>query len=163
MGGNLDMFKIELSPLCVPYLRHSIIAIQLMAKTTHQATSRRMALVHSVNTKTEMAVRRLVHSMGYRYRLHRRDLPGTPDLVFPSRRAAVFVHGCFWHHHKGCPRATMPKSNTEFWTNKLERNRARDVRNLVALEADGWRVLTVWECELKDMKALTEKLRGFLN
>lgn len=125
--------------------------------------SRRMALVRSADTKPEMLVRRLIHGMGYRYRLHRRGLPGTPDLVFVSRRAVVFVHGCFWHRHAGCPLARLPKSRTDFWTPKLEANRERDDRNVVALESQGWRVLTVWECELKDIEELASRLKHFLD
>lgn len=124
--------------------------------------SRRMALVRSADTKPEMVVRRLAHRMGYRYRLHCRDLAGTPDLVFRSRRAVVFVHGCFWHRHHGCPLARIPKSRVEFWTAKLEGNRERDARKIAALEEAGWRVLVVWECETKDKELLGERLRQFL-
>ena len=125
--------------------------------------SRRMALVRSEDTKPEMAVRRLVHGMGYRYRLHCRDLPGKPDLVFRSRRAVVFVHGCFWHRHEDCPLARLPKSKVEFWTVKLEGNRERDARKVAALKEAGWRVLVVWECELKDKELLAQRLRCFLD
>lgn len=121
-----------------------------------------MALVRSVDTKPEMAIRKLVHGMGYRYRLHCSDLPGTPDLVFRSRHAVIFVHGCFWHRHVGCPLARLPKSKVEFWTMKLEGNRKRDARKVAALEKAGWRVFVAWECELKDLEALTERLRRFL-
>lgn len=130
---------------------------------SREERSRRMALIRSGDTKPEMLVRRLLHGMGYRYRLHRRNLPGTPDLVFTSRRAVVFVHGCFWHRHAGCPLARLPKSRMDFWRPKLEGNRERDVRNVAALESEGWRVLTVWECELKDMDRLASKLRRFLD
>lgn len=122
-----------------------------------------MALVRSVDTKPEMAVRRLVHGMGYRYRLHCRDLPGKPDLVFRSRRSVVFVHGCFWHRHEGCPLARLPKSKVEFWTVKLEGNRERDARKVAALQEAGWRVCVVWECELKDKELLAQRLRRFLD
>lgn len=125
--------------------------------------SRRMSLVRSIDTKPEMAVRRLVHSLGYRYRLHGSDLPGRPDLVFRSRRAVVFVHGCFWHRHEGCSLARLPKSRVEFWMAKLEGNRERDARKVVALKEAGWRVLVVWECELKNMEVLAERLRRFLD
>lgn len=125
--------------------------------------SRRMALVRSTDTKPEMAVRKLLHGMGYRYRLHCRDLPGKPDLVFRSRRAVVFVHGCFWHRHDGCPLARMPKSRVKFWTTKLEGNRDRDARKITALEEIGWRVFVVWECELKDKERLGKRLRQFLD
>lgn len=125
--------------------------------------SRRMALVRSVDTKPEMAVRRMVHGMGYRYRLHCRDLPGKPDLVFRSRRAVVFVHGCFWHRHEGCALARLPKSKLDFWLAKLEGNRARDARKVEALKRTGWRVLVVWECELKNSETLALKLQRFLD
>lgn len=125
--------------------------------------SHRMALVRSIDTKPEMIVRRLVYSMGYRYRLHCRYLPGKPDLVFRSRRAVVFVHGCFWHRHEGCSLARLPKSRVGFWSEKLEGNRERDARKIEALEQAGWRVFVVWECELKDKERLGERLRRFLD
>ncbi|TPE52268.1 DNA mismatch endonuclease Vsr [Amaricoccus solimangrovi] len=125
-----------------------------------------MALVKGKDTKPELRVRRLAHAMGYRFRLHRRDLPGVPDLVFPGRRAVVFVHGCFWHRHPdpGCWRSRLPKSRPEFWIPKLEANVARDGAARAALEARGWRVLTVWECETtpRRREALVERLRAFL-
>ncbi len=121
-----------------------------------------MSRVRSKDTKPEMFVRRLVHGMGYRYRLHRGDLPGCPDLVFPSRRAVIFVHGCFWHRHRGCPHARLPKSRVAFWEAKLEGNRRRDEENIERLRALGWRVLVIWECELSDLDGTTEKIKGFL-
>jgi DNA mismatch endonuclease, patch repair protein len=125
--------------------------------------SRRMSAIRSGNTKPEMVVRRLLHGLGYRYRLHRRDLPGTPDLVFPSRRCVVFVHGCFWHRHEDCRLARLPKSRVEFWETKLEGNRQRDQRKVRELVESGWRVLIVWECELADVDALTMRLKSFLD
>lgn len=125
-----------------------------------------MALVKGKHTKPELRVRRRAHALGYRFRLHRRDLPGSPDLVFPGRRAVVFVHGCFWHRHPepGCWRARLPKSRLDFWVPKLEANVARDAASLAALEALGWRVLTVWECETTPSRraALDARLRAFL-
>lgn len=121
--------------------------------------SQRMSLVRAKNTKPEMIVRRLVHSLGYRYRLHDRRMPGIPDLVFPSRHAVIFVHGCFWHRHANCGR--MPKSRLDYWLPKLERNKARDVANIKALRRDGWRVLVVWECQLSDQN-LARRLKAFL-
>src|SRR5262245_1683825 len=118
-----------------------------------------MSLVRAKNTKPEMIVRRLVHSMGFRYRLHDRRMPGIPDLVFPSRRAVIFVHGCFWHRHANCGR--MPKSRLDYWLPKLERNKARDVQNIKALRRSGWRVLVVWECQLKTN--LSARITRFLN
>lgn len=118
-----------------------------------------MARIRSSDTGPELKVRRLAHSMGLRFRLKRRDLPGSPDLIFPRHWLAVFVHGCFWHRHPGCVRATLPKSRVEFWTKKLEGNIARDRRDVCALEKLGWRVLVLWECELKDEGELRDRLR----
>ena len=122
-----------------------------------------MAQVKSKGMKPEMKVRRLLHGLGYRYRLHRKDLPGRPDLVFPSRRKVVFVNGCFWHKHAGCPRVRIPATNRDYWQAKLERNRARDERNIALLGEDGWAVLTVWECQLGDLQATTDRLVAFLD
>ncbi len=129
---------------------------------TPEQRSRAMAQVRSKNTKPEMRVRSLLHRMGFRFRLHRRDLPGTPDLVLPKHRAAIFVHGCFWHAHPGCARATVPATRVEFWTGKLARNVERDAQKLRALQAAGWRVLVVWECEIRDAEALETRLKAFL-
>ncbi len=109
-----------------------------------------------------MIVRRAAHALGYRFRLHRKDLPGRPDLVFPSRRAVIFVHGCFWHRHPGCRMASTPKTRVEFWSAKFDRNVQRDAAVIDALEAAGWRVLVIWECETRDRKWLEDKLSGFL-
>ena len=128
-----------------------------------EVRSRIMAQVKSKGMKPEMQVRRLLHGLGYRYRLHRKDLPGRPDIVFPSRRKIVFVNGCFWHKHAGCPRVRIPATNRDYWLAKLERNRARDERNLALLQADGWAAMTVWECQLKDIAAVTENLTQFLD
>ena len=108
-----------------------------------------------------MRVRRLVFSLGYRYRLHQSDLPGTPDLVFPGRRKVIFVHGCFWHQHE-CSRGVRPASNIEFWNTKLSRNVQRDQKNVYALTADGWSVLVVWECETKSLHSLASRIVEFL-
>lgn len=108
-----------------------------------------MAAVPTKDTKPEVALRKELHRRGFRYRLHVTSLPGRPDFVFPSRKVAVFVHGCFWHRHQGCPKATTPKSNREFWVDKFEANVARDNRNTHDLERLGWTPLTVWECEIK--------------
>lgn len=131
-------------------------------KLSRERRSANMRAVHGKDTAPEIVVRRIVHGMGYRYRLHGRDLPGKPDLVFRSRQKAVFVHGCFWHRHKGCPRASEPKSNINFWRAKLDRNAARDAEQLRALKKIGWRVLVVWQCELKNERRLAAKLRSFL-
>lgn len=109
-----------------------------------------------------MVVRRLIHAMGYRYRLHAKDLPGKPDLVFRTRRKVIFVHGCFWHRHSACALARLPKSRKEFWLPKLEKNRQRDIKNKQALLNLGWSVLIIWECELGDAM-LETRIRGFLD
>lgn len=136
-----------------------------MDTLTREQRSERMSRVHDKNTGPELAVRRLVHAMGYRFRLHRRDLPGTPDIVFPGRHKAMFVHGCFWHRHldPNCKLARMPKTRQDFWLPKLEGNRARDIRNEAALSAASWGVMTVWECELRDAASLRNKIRTFLD
>jgi DNA mismatch endonuclease (patch repair protein) len=122
-----------------------------------------MGRVRSRDTKLEMVVRRMVHSMGYRYRLHAKDLSGKPDLVFRSRRKVIFIHGCFWHRHTDCALARLPKSRLDFWLPKLDANRQRDLRNEHALREAGWDVLTIWECELSDMAQLKTRIRGFLD
>ena len=121
-----------------------------------------MRAVRSKNTRPEMMVRRLIHAMGYRYRLHVRRLPGTPDLVFGPRRAAIFVHGCFWHQHD-CPRgARIPKSRREYWLPKLRGNSERDSKNEQRLTEMGWRVLVIWECQIRDENELRHRIRAFL-
>jgi DNA mismatch endonuclease (patch repair protein) len=122
-----------------------------------------MQAVKSKNTAIEMRVRRLLHAKGYRYRLHARSLPGSPDLVFSSRRRVIFIHGCFWHGH-GCARGKrVPKTNTDYWTAKILRNSARDAVARERLQQLGWRVSIVWECELaKDISAAMKKLARFL-
>ncbi len=121
-----------------------------------------MSRVRSKDTIPELAVRHLVFGMGYRYRLHDKKLPGKPDLVFAGRRKVLFVNGCFWHGHEACRYARLPKTHVKFWRAKVKRNRARDREIIAKLEADGWRVLTVWQCELKDLETLTEKIYAFL-
>jgi DNA mismatch endonuclease (patch repair protein) len=125
--------------------------------------SRVMARVKGKDTKPELKVRRLAHALGYRFRLQRKDLPGTPDLTFPGRRKVIFVHGCFWHGHDCARGARKPKQNAAFWTAKIARNRERDAEAVKALEAQGWSVLTVWECEMKDADALAQRLMAFLD
>ncbi len=121
-----------------------------------------MAAVHSKHTKPEVVVRKIVYGLGYRYRLHAKNLPGRPDLVFPGKRIAIFVHGCFWHRHTGCRYATSPKTRVQFWESKFQTNVDRDRRNVSDLESLGWKVLTVWQCELKKLETLTERLNEFL-
>ena len=121
-----------------------------------------MASVRQRNTGPEMSVRRLLHRDGYRYALHRRDLPGRPDLVFGPRRKVIFVHGCFWHGH-GCRKGRLPASRTDYWHSKIATNQTRDARNVSDLEAAGWQVCVVWECETANADALKTRLVGFLD
>lgn len=122
-----------------------------------------MSLVKSKNTGPELAVRKLVFSMGYRYRIHGAGLPGKPDLVFSRRKKTIFVHGCFWHRHPGCKKATTPSSHTDYWLPKFARTVDRDRQTLDALHELGWSTMVIWECELIDMNALANRLRAFLN
>lgn len=135
-----------------------------MDTLTPAQRSERMSRIRAKDTKPEMVVRRLVHSMGYRYRLHRRELPGRPDLVFPGRRKVILVNGCFWHQHPdpNCRLSRLPKSRLDFWVPKLEGNRQRDERNLSALREAGWHPLVIWECQARDAQGLRDRLRDFL-
>ena len=122
-----------------------------------------MRAIKGRDTGPELALRRMLHAMGYRFRLHRRGLPGRPDLVFPGRRAAILVHGCFWHQHEGCRHARVPRSRPGYWLPKLARNVERDREKLELLEALGWRVLVVWECSLTDREAVAREAASFLD
>jgi len=130
-----------------------------------QATrSRMMSGIRGKNTNPEIIVRKFLHSQGYRFRIHRRDLPGNPDIVMPKLKTCIFVHGCFWHRHPNCRYATTPKSRVDFWTEKFAKNVERDLKAIKALELLGWSVLTIWECELRNlditMGALTQRLEA---
>ncbi|MBY5533814.1 DNA mismatch endonuclease Vsr [Rhizobium leguminosarum] len=133
----------------------------MVDKLSRSDRSRLMGRVRSKDTKPEMAVRRCAHRLGYRFRLHRKDLPGNPDIVFPGKRKVIFVHGCLWHLHN-CKRARIPQSNTEFWEAKLRRNAERDARAIENLQKDGWSVLVIWECEVRSDESIAEQLHGFL-
>lgn len=130
---------------------------------TPQARSAQMARVKHSDTKPEMNARRAAHRLGYRFRLHRRDLPGTPDMVFPRLRKIIMVNGCFWHQHEGCRRARLPKSRPEYWLPKLARNKERDEQVIHALNALGWDVLTLWECQAKNVDAACAAIAHFLS
>lgn len=136
-----------------------------MDRVSPEVRSRTMRAIRSKDMKPELAVRHLVHGMGYRYRLHRHDLPGRPDLVFPGRRKVIFVHGCFWHQHAepGCKLAHAPRSNLDYWEPKLARTQERDKANRAALEDTGWNVLAIWECEVKAAGGLANRVRQFLD
>lgn len=135
---------------------------ELAGERVDRARSALMSRVRGKNTKPELVVRREVHALGYRFRLHRSDLPGTPDLVFPRLHKVVFVHGCFWHRHEGCSRTTTPTTRAPYWQEKFEQNVQRDRQNVTMLEALGWKVLVIWECETFDRSRLAESVSSFL-
>ena len=140
-----------------PAARISSVSI-MVDSLTPQHRSWNMSRIRSKDTSPERAVRSLLHRLGYRFRLHRKDLPGNPDIVLPKYGTVVFVHGCFWHRHPGCKYATTPRTRTEFWQQKFDRNVERDARAAAALRERGWRVIVVWECELKNLDALARRL-----
>jgi DNA mismatch endonuclease (patch repair protein) len=133
-----------------------------MDKLSPERRSANMARIRSKDTNPELALRSLIHRLGYRFRLHRKDLPGKPDLVFPSRRKVIFVHGCFWHQHPGCREGRVPASRPEYWGPKLRRNLERDADAQARLQGQGWKYLVVWECELKNIGAAKLTVRKFL-
>ncbi len=130
-----------------------------MDRLTPEHRSWNMSRIRSGNTLPERRVRSLLHRLGFRFSLRRKDLPGKPDIVLPARGSVIFVHGCFWHQHQGCRNATMPSSRRSFWEQKLKNNVARDERNNDLLSSQGWRVVTVWECELTDEDRVSQRLR----
>ena len=121
-----------------------------------------MSRIRGRDTRPEMIVRRIAHGLGFRFRLHRKDLPGRPDIVFPRHQAVIVVHGCFWHRHPGCKRASSPKTRVRYWQNKFEDNVVRDKRNETALRDLGWKVMVIWECETKDHEAVAALIESFL-
>lgn len=131
-------------------------------RVSKQARSENMRRITSSDTRPELVVRRLLHGMGYRYRLHRKDLPGKPDIVLGPRQKAIFVHGCFWHQHAACRAGRIPGSNSQYWVPKLRRNVERDALTQQALAAGGWEVLVIWECQIKDRAGLADTLRSFI-
>lgn len=133
-----------------------------MDTRTPEQRRRIMRAVKSKNTGPELVVRRLLHGMGYRYRLHRKDLPGRPDIALGHRRKAIFVHGCFWHGHK-CPKGRLPKSRLDYWQPKIDKNRERDRAKEEHLKSLGWSVLTIWQCETKNLEALEARLQDFVD
>ena len=135
---------------------------EVMHKVSEQR-SRNMSAIKSKNTKPEIAVRKLLHSMGYRFRLHRKDLPGSPDIVLPKYKKVIFVHGCFWHRHQNCKYASNPKTRREFWEKKFKENIERDKKTQEKLKNLGWKTKIVWECEIKKQDKLIKKLEDFLN
>ncbi len=134
-----------------------------MDTVSKEVRSRNMSAIRSKNTNPETVVRSLLFALGYRYRLHRKDLPGKPDIILKKHNTVIFVHGCFWHQHKECKRANIPKSNKKYWIPKLERNVERDKINKRELNRLGWNVITIWECETKDSGKITAELKKKLN
>ena len=132
-------------------------------RLTPQERSRNMSRVKGRDTKPELLVRSIVHRLGYRFRLHGKKLPGRPDIVLPRHRKVIFVHGCFWHGHPGCRRAARPSTNSEFWDKKIEGNIARDTTNIEALRQEGWKVLVLWQCGMRDREHLEKTLKAFLS
>ena len=126
-----------------------------------EARSRLMARIRGKNTAPELAVRRALHAAGFRFRLHRRDLPGTPDIVLPRYQIAIFVHGCFWHGHE-CAKGSLPKSREDYWETKIYANRERDKRKRLELEAAGWRIVTIWECEIRNSTDIMNRIARYL-
>ena len=120
--------------------------------------SRNMSAIKSKNTKPEIAVRKMLHALGYRFRLHRKDLPGSPDIVLPKYKTVIFVHGCFWHRHENCKYASTPKTRKEFWENKFNENMKRDKNNFKELKKLNWNLLVIWECETKNINLLIKKV-----
>ncbi len=134
-----------------------------MRNLTDPLRSRIMRSVRSENTRPELIVRSTLHRLGYRFRLHRRDLPGKPDIVFPGRHKVIFINGCFWHGHDCLRGSRIPKSNREYWIAKIARNKQRDILHISALESRGWQVLAVWECQFANLNELSQILTAFLD
>ena len=132
-------------------------------KFSNDVRSRVMSRIRSRDTKPEKLVRSMIYSLGYRFRLHDKKLPGKPDLVLKKHQTAVFVNGCFWHQHPGCKKAVSPKSNKTYWDPKLAKNVERDKKNIEAIENEGWRCLILWECETNDLEALRNKIKVFMD
>lgn len=134
----------------------------MMDNLTIEKRSANMRRIKSKDTSPELIVRKIIHKMGYRFRLHRKDLPGKPDLTFPSKKKVVFVHGCFWHQHENCEISRIPKSNRQYWVPKLRRNKFRDQEHQNSLKKLGWKVLVIWECEIKELNKMNKKIINFL-
>lgn len=151
-------------PFCGTYVVHVEICggQEVVDRIDAARRSSNMSRVRSKNTTPELVVRKLAHQLGFRFRLHSRGLPGTPDLVFPGRRKVIFVHGCFWHRHEGCSRSTFPATHTKTWSNKFSNTQLRDARNTTSLISLGWKVCVIWECETKNSTFLKNRLLEFL-
>lgn len=142
-------------------LKHSCTSYRAMDVLTAEQRRRNMQAIKSKNTKPETIVRKLLFSLGYRYRLYQHTLPGTPDIVLPKYRTVIFVHGCFWHRHKGCKYATTPSTNGERWNRKFQENIERDKKQNKLLHRQNWHILTIWECEVNNLTKLRQKILSF--
>lgn len=129
-----------------------------MDRISKEHRSWNMSRIRGKDTTPELAVRSVLHNLGYRFRIHRKDLPGEPDIVLVKQRTVIFVHGCFWHRHKGCRFAYTPKTRRDFWQHKFEKNVERDTRTKKHLRKLGWRIIVVWECEIRNLEALAERI-----
>lgn len=147
---------------CPSHLSYPCYLQRMVDNLSPEERSRLMSRVRGKDTKPEMVVRRLAHRLGYRFRLHRRDLPGSPDLVFPKKEKVIFVHGCYWHRHH-CKKATTPKTNVDFWNEKFRRNVERDAENLKSINALGWEPLVIWQCETEHPRKIEKILKDFLS
>lgn len=156
------LWELTMSFLIVSWNLPCYLSHNVMDRIDSARRSENMRRIRSKDTKPELIVRSLVHWMGYRFRLHRRDLPGCPDLVFPSLKKTVLVHGCFWHQHRRCIDGRLPKSRKSYWTPKLVKNQQRDRKNRVKLHKLGWKNLVVWDCETKNESKLRNRLEKFL-
>ncbi|WP_081501745.1 very short patch repair endonuclease [Pseudomonas sp. GM60] len=134
-----------------------------MDTLTREHRSWLMSQIKGKNTKPEIKVRQLIYALGYRYRLHGKQLPGCPDIVFFGKKKVIFVNGCYWHGHLNCRYAALPKTNIEFWSDKIAKNKERDHRNVAALESEGWKVAVIWQCEIRSPELLVEKIKNFLS
>ncbi|MGZ8910679.1 MAG: very short patch repair endonuclease [Methylococcaceae bacterium] len=135
----------------------------MVDKVTPEKRSWMMARIRSQNTAPEIKLRKLIFSMGFRYRLHYKGLPGRPDIIFPGKKKVIFMHGCFWHGHPNCRASKLPQTRKDFWESKIHTNKERDKRNIMELEKLNWKVLVVWQCELKNLSNIQEIIRLFLS
>lgn len=160
--GKQTDFKLLLAFRLIPFLFYYKMGV-MVDRISKMRRSWNMSRVKNKNTTPEILIRSLLHRMGFRFRLHRKDLPGRPDIVLPKYKTVIFVHGCFWHQHKGCSASKRPSSNVEFWNSKLDNTITRDKANQKTLRDIGWHVITIWECEMKNIQHLETKLARLLN
>ena len=159
--SSLSLLSLMVSHLTLA--NHILVEAKVVDRISPERRSANMSQIRSKDTKPELRVRKAAHAQGFRFRLHRKNLPGKPDLVFPALGAVIFVHGCFWHRHQGCVDCSDPRTRREYWIPKFAATMARDRRAIAQLRALGWRVLTIWECETVNLEKLDRRLTSFLN